>query len=421
MMPNPDSDAADDLKRLVDIAQQMSETFELEPLLRSVEQAGRAALGSERATILLYDAQQDELYSTVATGTTGEIRFSAKLGIAGEAAQTRSIVAVPDAYADQRFNPEIDRQTGYHTRNLFTLPLITPDGQLIGVLQVLNKKTGQFTAADERLAVALGSLAGLAIKRQMLLDEAAEKQKLERDLNIARTIQQNLLPERNPAIQGFDIAGWNRPADQTGGDCYDFFSVRDDRLAILVADATGHGIGPALIVAQCRSLLRALGDTSDDLGAVVGKVNNLLCEDLPSDRFVTMFFGVLDAPARRLDYVSAGHGPQLYFRAATGEAEAFSATGLPMGIMPDAQMQLAPPIRFESGDMFMVVTDGFSEWSRPDGQQYGEERLIEVVRKNRARPCVELISLIYQDVRRFSEGSPQMDDLTIVLIKRTEP
>src|SRR5207244_7339719 len=135
--------------------------------------------------IFLYDAARDELYSTVATGT-GEIRFSARLGIAGEAARTQTIVHVPDAYADARFNREVDRQTGYHTRNLLTLPLVAPGGELMGVLQALNKQGGDFTEADIRVAGALGALTGITLKRQMLLDEAAARQRLERDLQIAR-------------------------------------------------------------------------------------------------------------------------------------------------------------------------------------------------------------------------------------------
>ena len=417
-MSDPSYDTAHDLEVLVEVARRMGETFELVPLLRTIEQAGLSALGCERATIFLYDRERDELYSKVATGTD-EIRFSAKLGIAGEAAQTRSVVIVADAYADARFNAEIDKRTGYRTRNLLTLPLITPDGEVIGVLQVLNKRDGSFSPRDEVLAGALGSLAAIAIKRQMLLDEAAVKQRLEHDLTIARDIQRRLLPKENPRLEGFDIAGWNQPADQTGGDCYDFRELGGNRLAFMIADATGHGIGPALIIAQCRALIRAVTDARDDLSVIAGKVNNLLCEDLPPDRFVTICFGILDAGAARLDYVSGGQGPLLLFRAATGEVEQFDATGLPMGVLPDTTMELADPIELAPGDIFILLTDGFLEWARPDGQQYGQERLVELVRTHRDQSCPDLIQTIYQDVLRFADGSSQLDDLTAILIKRT--
>lgn len=417
-MSETSQNAAHDLEVLVEVARRMGETFELTPLLRTIEQAGRSAMGCERATIFLYDQEADELYSKVATGV-GEIRFSAKLGIAGEAAKTRSIVVVPDAYADPRFNPQIDKQTGYHTCNMLTLPLITPDDEVIGVLQVLNKTGGAFTPRDEVLATALGSLTAITVKRQMLLDEAAVKQRLEHDLNIARDIQQKLLPDRSPEIAGFDVAGWNLPADQTGGDCYDFMEVGDGRLVFMIADATGHGIGPALIVSQCRALIRAVADTNDDLAAVAGKVNDLLCADLPADRFVTVCFGRIDAATGLIEYVSAGQGPLLLLRAATGEVEQFNASGLPMGIMAGTDMDLARPLDLALGDIFILLTDGFIEWARPDGELYGDDRLIKLVRRHRDQSCAELIQTIYRDVKRFAQNTSQLDDLTAILIKRT--
>lgn len=416
-MPSPKDDTARDLHVLVGVAHRLAETFELAPLLKTIEEASLAALGCDRATVFLYDATAEELYSKVATGVES-IRIPLSRGIAGEAARTRSIIHVPDAYADARFNREVDRATGYRTRNLLTVPLVTPDGDLMGVLQVLNKLSGDFTAHDEMIAGALGALTGTALKRQMLLDEAAVKQRLERDLNIARSIQQQLLPARAPEVPGFDVAGWNRPADQTGGDCYDFRALDASRVAVMIADATGHGIGPALIVAQCRSLLRALADGGDRLAEVAGRVNALLYEDLPDDRFVTTCFGVLDATAARFAYVSAGHGPLFVVRA-TGEVESRPATGLPMGVIPQTDIEQPEEVDFGPGDLFVLMTDGFTEWHGPDGGQYGEQRLIDMIIRHRDRPCAEIIETLYHDVLQFGRGSPQLDDLTAVLIKRT--
>jgi len=417
MRPEKNDPVSDHLNLLVEVAQQMGKTFELVPLLKVIEQAGRKALGCDRATIFLYDQSTDELYSKVATGT-GEIRFSAKLGIAGEAARTKSIILVPDAYADPRFNREIDQKTGYRTRNMLTLALIAPDGEVVGVLQVLNKIQGDFTAEDEVLAGALSSLTGVAIKRQMLLDEAAEKQRLERDLNIARDIQQALLPKENFQVGEFDIAGWNQPADQTGGDCYDFYKLDENRLAIMIADATGHGIGPALIISQCRAMFRAVMESNQNLTQIAQRVNRLLCADLPDSRFVTVCFGVLDTAAHRFDYISAGHGPLLLYRAETNKVQEFKATGLPMGIFADDFIELAEPIQFKPSDMFILLTDGFTEWSSSDNEQYGETRLIKAIRKNHELSSKELIQEIYKDVLCFVGRSPQHDDLTAVIIKR---
>jgi len=231
-------------------------------MLAAIVDAATALLDCERATVFLYDAPRDELCSRIATGIAdspiSEIRFPASRGIAGYVAKTGRRVNLPDAYADPRFNQEFDRASGYRTRSMLAVRLADHDDVTVGVLQLLNKRHGPFDRRDEEIAGFLGSQAGVAIQRQRLLDHFAEKQRIQRDLNIARTIQQGLLPRSNPVLPGFDVAGWNRPADETGGDFFDFLPLEDGRLAVAIADATGHGIGPALVIAEARALFRAL-------------------------------------------------------------------------------------------------------------------------------------------------------------------
>jgi len=416
-MDREPSDELRDLSEIVEVARELGSTIDLSTLLRRVESTARRAMGCERASVFLYDRPSDVLYSRVATGVE-ELRFSAKMGIAGEVARTGRSILVPDAYADPRFNRAVDEQTGYRTRNLLTFPLIGVDGGVVGVLQVLNKLNGAFTPADQAMADALSKLAGVAVQRQMLLDEYEIKRQIERDLEIARQIQQRLLPSRNPVVPGFDVAGWNCPADQTGGDCFDFIPMADGRLACLVADATGHGIGPALIVAQCRAMVRCMASVSGDLATIVNHVNRLLCDDLPDDRFVTAFIGVLDPATACLAYVSAGQGPLLHYRTRTDAAVALPATGLPMGIVPDQDFEAAEPLHLERGDMFALLTDGFFEWTDAADEAFGVGRVEEALRANREAPCAETIQDLYRRVRQFGGPTPQRDDLTAVLIKR---
>ncbi|MBN2446924.1 MAG: GAF domain-containing protein, partial [Phycisphaerae bacterium] len=291
------------LMRILEVTRGMAATMDLDVLLTMIIGAACDVLDCERATIFLYDADSSELYARVATGCD-EIRFPATAGIAGTVAQERCVVNVPDAYADERFNRNVDKETGFRTRNLLTLPLENLEGELIGVLQTLNKLHGPFDNEDEELAQTLGAQAGVALHRGVLLEEYAEKQRLARDLDIARTIQQAYLPKENPVVEGYEIAGWNRSADETGGDCYDFFKLPDGRLAIFLADATGHGIAAALVIAQCRSLIRALLTVTQDLVAVASRVNNLLADDITEGRFVTAFLGVLDPDRGVIDYVA---------------------------------------------------------------------------------------------------------------------
>lgn len=403
------------LRRLLDITRQMAATTDLDALLQTIIDAAREVLACERASIFLYDAQTKELYSRVATGVAS-IRFAADRGIAGAAATTRDVVNVADAYADRRFNPEIDRATGFRTRNLLTFPLENLAGELMGVLQALNKTGGPFTAEDEELARVLSAQAGVALHRHNLLEEFATKQRIERDLELARRIQQAQLPKANPVLAGYEIAGWNRSADETGGDCYDFMALPDGRLALLLADATGHGIGAALVIAQCRSLTRGMLSVTSDVATVAQRVNEILSHDLTDDRFVTAFIGVLDPRRHVLEYVAAGQGPLLHIGAAGG-AQARGAGGMPFGIVADATY---PPERYKlaPGDVVALLTDGFYEAAAPDGELFGEERAVSFVRQRQDTPLPELITALHAELVRFAAGAPQADDLTAVIVRR---
>ena len=406
-----------DLNTLLEVSRRLGATTELTPLLEQITRAAIDVLQCERATVFLYAPCTHELYSKVATGTN-EIRFSADLGIAGQCVRTGEIINVTDAYADSRFNRNIDKATGFLTRNLLTFPMRGPQGQLVGVLQVLNKRSGPFIEHDEELASTLSLLAGVAVQRQMLLDEYAEKQKLERDLSLARQIQQSLLPDSDPVATGFQIAGFNEPADATGGDCYDYLNLDDGRVGLIIADATGHGIGPALLVSQFRAMVRALAATEPDVVGVMCRVNDLLSEDIPNGMFITSFLGVLDPARNVIDYVSAGHGPLLLYKRATGETIELGADTVPVGILSPMECDRNESIHMESGDVFLLVTDGFFEWADPDGEQFGTHRIFDVVARHPEASAEELITLIREELKSFARGTPQNDDLTAIVARK---
>ena len=423
-MPTTPSDDGrlTDLERLLDVARQLGATVELDPLLAAIAAAATSLLDCERATVFLLDRKAGELSSRLATGIAGapieEIRFPVTLGIAGEVARSGAAINIPDAYADPRFYPEFDRRSGYRTRSMLTIPLIAHDGATVGVLQLLNKLGGLFAARDEEIAGFLGTQAGVAIHRQLLLEQFAVKQRIERDLNIARDIQRGLLPRDPPVIPGFDIAGWNRPADETGGDYFDFMPLDGGGLAITIADATGHGIGPALVVSETRALFRAIVLHKPDLRRAVNEVQALLSQDLPEGRFVTAFFGVLAPERNTITYVSAGQGPLLAYAAVDASFRELESQGLPLGVVPELEYEPAVDHVLAPGDMLVLLTDGFFEWVNGDDEQFGTGRVTELVHRHRDASAAELIDILYREVVEFSGGTPQGDDLTAVIIKR---
>jgi sigma-B regulation protein RsbU (phosphoserine phosphatase) len=403
------------LQRLLDVTTQMAASTDLDALLATIVTAACDVLSCERATIFLYDAGPRELYSRVATGAD-EIRFPASKGIAGAAATRRAVINVPDAYADERFNQEIDRETGFRTRSLLTFPLENLEGELMGVLQALNHHDGPFTAEDEALAEVLSAQAGVTLHREFLLEAEATKRRMERELEIARGIQMTLLPKQAPQIGGYEVTGWNRSADQTGGDCFDFIRLGEGRLGILLADATGHGIAAALVIAQCRSLVRGFLSHSRDLATAATCINAVLSHDLDDDRFVTAFIGILDAGTHTLEYIAAGQGPLLWL--SDGGVESLCATGLPLGVLDDTEWE-TERFSFRPGSLLALLTDGFFEAEAPDGDDYfGEPRVVALLGQHGGQRLDGVVTGLHAEIDRFTQGTPQADDLTAVLVRR---
>jgi serine phosphatase RsbU (regulator of sigma subunit) len=253
------------------------------------------------------------------------------------------------------------------------------------------------------------------------LQEAETRRQMERieqDLNIARSIQQDLLPSHPPATALFDIAGWNLPADATGGDYFDWQDLPDGRIAISLADVSGHGIGPALVMAVCRAYARASFPTAKGLPEAMGHLNELLVKDLPSERYVTLVAALLDPSKSRVQLISAGHGPLLLYAAAHDQFQDLEPQGVPFGLF--SGFQYGPPHQIEmgSGDMLVLMTDGFFEWANAQDEQFGLARLKAALRSSRELPAAEVISSLYTTVRAFTGGTKQQDDLTAVVLKR---
>lgn len=281
---------------------------------------------------------------------------------------------------------------------------------------------------DVSWAVAILSLvvAGILADRDFVVLSAVNreattritKERIECDLAIARSIQQGLLPTLPPTVPGFDIAGWNEPADETGGDYFDFVPLSGGRLAIAIADVTGHGIGAALVVAEVRALFRAEILRDPDLLTAVTHVHRLIAGDLSTDRFVTACFAVVSAGEGTVSFLSAGHGPILSYTKARGEVIEHPPHGLPLGFMPEPSYSDPATISLAPGDVFLLLTDGFFEWTNRGGEPFGVERIRKFLAAHHDLPAEGLVDSLRQAVVNFSEGTPQADDLTAIVVRR---
>jgi serine phosphatase RsbU (regulator of sigma subunit) len=267
-----------------------------------------------------------------------------------------------------------------------------------------------------------GGVAGEIRKHvQAALREAETQRKLDRvqhDLQTARDIQQALLPQTPPEIPGFTIAGWNKPADDTGGDFYDWDAMPDGRLIVILGDVTGHGIGPALLASACRAYARSSFGANKNLTMALTQINAAVARDLDSSRFVT-FAGVACTPATgELEILSAGHGPILLYSAAHDAFIEIESQGVPLGILTEFSSGPPTKIQMKKGDIFLLITDGVVEFENPAQEEFGKLRLKETVRASRTLPPEEIIKSLYDAVLAHSNGTRQQDDLTAVLIKR---
>ena len=400
-----------EIQKIVSLIRMMGETHDLQRLLWAIEEAGRDLLECERAFIWLYDASAHEFTSH----TVEANRVPADNGLAGQVFRTGQAIYSPDANNDPRFDPETDRELGHHTRDLLTIPLRSAHVDVIGVMQLHNTSTGKLLDGHTRMAEVLGSLAGIAIRRQVLLDEATEKRRLEGELGIARRIMEGLLPMGNLDARGFEVAGWTLPSDLVGGDTFDLH-LKGDELLFALADAMGHGIGPTLVVAEFRAMLRASAHALGNLEETARLVNQLLCEDLKEGRFLTACFGFVDLKRHRIRYVNAGHG-MTYFVQHGRPPRSLPSTGIPLGVLPDAQYDLLE-IELQSGELLALLTDGFLEWKNPQGEHFGEERVLQFFEERRDLCCRGLIEALYQEAKTFAAGTPQTDDLTALIIRR---
>ncbi len=405
------------LRQILEVTRKLAAPFDLDTMLSAVVDASREVLNADRGTVFLYEEASDELVVRVGTGLEN-IRIPADKGIVGESAKSRKLINVPDCYADSRFNRSIDKQTGYKSRCMLTIPLVGYEDTLVGVLQILNKNDGVFDEHDEFVSQALAAQAAVVIHRAKITEAMIASERLDREISVARDVQIGTLPKEMPLVSGYDFGGAFLPTDQTGGDLYDFVPLGDDKLFLLMGDATGHGIGPALSATQVRAMLRVALRLNASLDDAFKHINDQLCEDLPDDRFVTGFFGLLDASTHTVDFHSGGQGPIMHYHARTSTFDWHPATTFPLGYMP--QTDIAPPIRatMEPGDVLGLISDGIYEYESESGEQFGQHRVGEIIANGSELGAQELVDEMIRAARSHGGLAPQADDVTIVLAKR---
>jgi len=333
-------------------------------------------------------------------------------------------VRLDNAYDDPRFEPDIDRKLGFKTQQLLCLPIRNEADVIIGVLQLLNK-VESFTEEDEAFLDALSSHVALALEKAQLHREHIEKEKMERDLELAREIQAGFLPESPPVLPGIKIAVSHCPSQMVGGDYYDFLCVNADgkeALLLVVADVEGKGAASALVMANVQATLHALADHVVPLEKLPATINQriIMGARAPSARgrttkYLSMFLALVENEGRRLRYVNAGHVPPAVIRA-DGRTEWLETGGMIVGLLPEVEFECAT-VELEPGDLLVACTDGITEAMDVGGDEFTRTRLAELVSNLRAGAPEEIMDAVLAEVDKHSRGGKHEDDRILLVMK----
>jgi sigma-B regulation protein RsbU (phosphoserine phosphatase) len=305
--------------------------------------------------------------------------------------------------------------------HLLVVP-IEADGKSRGLLAVGDKESrhgvGPFVDSDRRSLGMLATQAAIALENAQLHRQALEKERLEREAQLAAEIQKRLLPAQVPVLPGLELIGWNRSARQVGGDYYDLLPLSNGELAAVVADVTGKGMPAALMVSTLYSALRLLLDREKLGPDLVARLNNHIFESSAPNKFITLLVAAVDPSSGEVGYLNAGHNPGMLVRAG-GEVEELTTGGMPLGLFAKGTFEHRS-LKMETDDLLCFYSDGITECASPEDEEFGEERLRDLLLEQASSPLAEIVAAVDRAVTEFAAGLPQGDDQTLVLVRKTD-
>lgn len=405
------------LSTLIEVNALISSTLNLDQILENVMSISKQVMNADASSLMLIDEKTNELVYEVALGAVGEklkqeFRLKPGQGIAGTVAQEGKPLLLDDAYTHPKFYRGHDDATGYRTKSMITVPLKVKE-RITGVAQVINRLDGAaFDQDDLDLFIALCSLAAIAIENAKMHKSLMERQRLVKDMEFARTVQESFLPQKPPEVASYIFSTHYTPAQEVGGDFYDFILLDRKRIGIVIGDVSGKGVPAALYMAKLGSDLRTLAFTEKDPASALRQLNNQLAERSRRGMFATLLYMELDSQDGQLTISNAGHLPPIIKKADGLVQKLAPAGGSPLGIL--AGMSFGQEtIHLDRGDTMILYTDGIIEAMDAEEKLYGFERFESLIRKSSSEPDI-LKAAIIDDVSRFTGLSAQHDDMTLV-------
>jgi phosphoserine phosphatase RsbU/P len=326
-------------------------------------------------------------------------------------------VLTSDAMHDPRFQAQHSVVLS-QIRSVMAVPLASGE-EIFGMVYVDNPFNNRFQEEDLKVLTTIASVASIKIENDRLLDERLEKRRMEEELKVASEIQMRLQPFSPPKLNGWDMTGVSFPCREIGGDYYDFIHrKRDSHLIVAVGDVSGKGTGAALLMSSLHAAVRAQSQTRASISEIMGEINQYIFENSPSNKFLTLFYGGLDPITGTLTYSNGGHNAPMFVRR-SGAVERLDKGGLPIGMMQGVSYQEAS-VGFDPGDVLVIYSDGITESINERDEEFDEERLIEVVKNNLGRSASGIRDRIDEALSRFVGTTAPVDDMTLMIIKRTD-
>ena len=412
---------------LSDLAENVRKIVETQPLLEVVSQRIAESLHVRRVAVLLNGSGQYRPAYALGYSTLPEMAFARDAGtvqwLKSESQPVRVYFDDTDSwiYQTSEMNDEERSQLATLQSELL-LPLSVRD-DLIGFMSLGQKLSeAPYSGTDLRLLSSVAAQMGLALEVARLTtaigSEIAQRERVNRELEIAQEVQEHLFPQHLPMVCGLDYCGFCRPAREVGGDYYDFLELPDSRFGVAIGDVSGKGIGAALMMASLGASLRAQASVVKDLTELIRRVNNLVYEASSANRYATFFYGEYEPQSRLLSYVNAGHNSPVVLRQVKDSYEVYrlEAGGSVVGLFRDCQYEQGS-FTLESGDLLVLFTDGISESMNNEDEEWSEERLIDFAKTCYGLPAVEAMGRIMTAAQAFAGGAPQHDDMTVVVLR----
>jgi sigma-B regulation protein RsbU (phosphoserine phosphatase) len=415
---NTSQASSDRLALLCRLSQTFNSSLDLDEVLNRVMDEVIAVTRAERGFVMLREAD-GRLIFRVARGmdqaTIDDPQFQISRSVVERVAREGQPIHTSDAQSDDRFSMRQSVQT-LGLRSILCVPLTTKD-VVTGVVYVDNRlQAGIFTQGDLELLGAIASSAAIAIENARLYQVAVEKGRMERELQMARQVQASLLPRETPQLPGWEFAARWQPAREVAGDYYDFIPLDEGQLGLVIADVSDKGMPAALFMALTRSIVRASVARAPSPAEGIAHANRLICADSTGGMFVTLFYALLDPATGEFTYVNAGHNPPLLYRSEKDQLTELARTGMVLGVLEDAPFEQRT-LQLSPGDLVLLYTDGVTDATDGDLQDFGMDRLRRMILEHQDAPAAGLVAGLEEAIGDFAASAAPFDDIAIVVMR----